>query len=127
VGLLVILPAVVPLATGGEPRSVNALGTGVWAFAGGISYGIFLYHVTVLSWVERAIGHRAFGGDFAELMVGTLLVTVVVATASYRWLERPIMRLGRHNRRFDVRTASSLDDVPTEDRVAMASPPTTSA
>ena len=119
VAALVVLPTVGSNRRRDEPSAVRTLGAGTWAWAGGISYGVFLYHVTVLGWVERAIGHRPFGGDFALLWVGTVAVTTLLAWASYRLVERPLMRRGRHNRAYDVRRGSSLDEVDV-DRVTLA-------
>ena len=90
---------------------MRSLGSAPWAFAGGISYGFFLYHVTVLGWVEHLVGHRPFSGDFGRLWVLTLVATTLLATASYHLVERPLLRLGRRNRGYDVRRASSLDDL----------------
>lgn len=111
VAALVVLPAVSATRRHDEPGPVRTLGSAPWAFAGGISYGFFLYHVTVLGWVERLVGHRPFSGDFVRLWVCTLVATTVLATASYHLLERPLLRRGRRNRGYDVRRASSLDDL----------------
>jgi peptidoglycan/LPS O-acetylase OafA/YrhL len=123
IACLVVFPAVAARGATEDAGATDALGRGVWTFAGSISYGFFLYHVMVLNWVERAIGHRPFTGDFAVLFAGTLAVTTVLATLSYRLVERPLMRRGRHNRAFDVRTASSLDAVHADQSTARANAP----
>ncbi|GAA2730215.1 acyltransferase [Pedococcus aerophilus] len=111
VAALVVLPTVSATRRQDEAGPVRSLGSAPWAFAGGISYGFFLYHVTVLAWLERVLDHRPFDGDFLRLWVGTLLVTAAVASASYHLLERPLMRRGRRDRGYDVRRSSSLDDL----------------
>jgi peptidoglycan/LPS O-acetylase OafA/YrhL len=102
IALLIIFPAVACLDESAEPRAVRALGGRVGHFLGDISYGVFAYHVVVLGVVERLTGHVAFTGRFATLFWLTLSVSVALATLSYRLVERPIMRRGRRDRRFDV-------------------------
>jgi peptidoglycan/LPS O-acetylase OafA/YrhL len=100
--LLIVFPAVACLDETAEPRAVRALGGRVGHYLGDISYGVFAYHVVVLGVVERLTGHVAFTGRFATLFWLTLSVSVALATLSYRFVERPIMRRGRRDRRFDV-------------------------
>ncbi|WP_068398094.1 acyltransferase family protein [Kribbia dieselivorans] len=92
---LVVLPAVGALDPDDEPGPIRALGRRGWRFLGDISYGIFCYHLIVLSLVERAVGHEVFTGGFWKLWILTALGTTVVAAVSYRFMERPIMRWGR--------------------------------
>ena len=100
--LLIVFPAVASVTESAEPAAVRALGGRVGHFLGDISYGVFAYHVVVLGVVERLTGHVPFTGRFATLFWLTLSVSVVLATLSYRLIERPIMRRGRRDRRFDV-------------------------
>lgn len=53
------------------------------------SYGIFLWHLPVLSLVFPVLGVRPFTGRFLLVLAVTLLVSVVVAAASYTLVERP--------------------------------------
>ena len=89
-------------------------------FLGDISYGVFAYHVVVLGVVERLTGHVVFTGRFATLFWLTLSASVVLATLSYRLMERPIMRRGRRDRRFDV--SPSPNDI-TDDLTRNAATP----
>jgi len=100
--ILIVFPAVVAVDESSEPAVVRALGGRVGHFLGDISYGVFAYHVVVLGVVERLLGHVVFTGGFAALFWLTLSISVVLATLSYRLIERPIMRRGRRDRRFDV-------------------------
>ena len=65
------------------------------AFAGLVSYGVYLWHKALIEFVrEDILGHtEPIGGP----VVGTLLVafalSLLVATVSYYALERPILRL----------------------------------
>jgi len=100
--VLIVFPAVSASNESTEPKVVRALGGRVGHFLGDISYGVFAYHVVVLGVVERLTGHVVFTGRFATLFWLTLSASVVLATLSYRLIERPIMRRGRRDRRFDV-------------------------
>ena len=102
VAVLIVFPAVAAVNEATEPKVVRALGGRVGHFLGDISYGVFAYHVVVLGVVERVTGHVTFTGRFATLFWLTLSVSVVLATLSYRFVERPIMRRGRRDRGFDV-------------------------
>jgi hypothetical protein len=59
-------------------------------------------HLIVLSLVERISGYDLFTGKFALLFFPTLVVSAAVAAASYYGMERPIMRLGRRDKSYDV-------------------------
>jgi len=93
----VIFPAVTPTA-----RTAKVLGGRVGHIAGDISYGVFLYHLIVLSLVERLIGFELFHGQLALLFFSTLAGSAALAAVSYYCLERPIMRRGRRDRNYDV-------------------------
>jgi len=118
--MLIVFPAVACVNESGEPVAVRILGGRVGHFLGDISYGVFAYHVIVLGVVERLTGQVEFTGRFATLFWLTLSLSVIVATLSYRLVERPIMRRGRRDRRFDV--SPSPADVPagTSSRKASA-------
>lgn len=107
--VLVVFPAVASVDEASEPAWVRALGGRVGHFLGDISYGVFAYHVVVLGMVEILIGHIVFTGGFATLFGLTLSISVVLATLSYRLVERPIMRRGRRDRRFDVSPSRGVD------------------
>lgn len=91
VGLLLALPAVF-----GDPRQGpirRLLGNPVLAWLGLISYGIFLWHASLL--IEAF--HHGAGGLIPTLpFVSSLLVTTAAAigcaTVSYYVLERPLLR-----------------------------------
>jgi peptidoglycan/LPS O-acetylase OafA/YrhL len=93
----VVFPAITP-----TPRIAAVLGGKVGHVAGDISYGVFAYHLIVLSLVERIAGVDLFTGHFALLFWPTLVLSAAVAAASYYGMERPIMRRGRHDRNYDV-------------------------
>jgi peptidoglycan/LPS O-acetylase OafA/YrhL len=93
----VLFPALTP-----TDRTARVLGGRIGHIAGDISYGVFAYHVIVLSVVEQISGYTLFSGRFALLFFPTLIVSAAVAAASYYGMERPIMRLGRRDKDYDV-------------------------
>lgn len=66
-------------------------------FFGKISYGIFIYHLLLLFMVESWLAPLGFGPKTAPLIWSALMfgVTVLVATASWFWLEEPAVRAAR--------------------------------
>lgn len=111
--VLIVFPTVAAVNESTEPAVVRALGGRAGHFLGDISYGVFAYHVVVLGVVQNLTGTVAFTGHFATLFWLTLSVSVVLATLSYHLIERPIMRRGRRDRRFDI--SPSPVDVPGDD------------
>jgi peptidoglycan/LPS O-acetylase OafA/YrhL len=67
-------------------------------YLGDISYGVFLYHLIVLDLVMRVLGNDLFTGQVVQVFPLTVLATVPLAAVSFRYLERPLIRLG-HGRR----------------------------
>ncbi len=78
------------------------------AYLGRISYGIYLYHMlarwVVYEWFYVSPGpmpHWLF--PYARFLLMTLLA-ILIAAASYRWIESPVLRFGQ---RFRVSRAAS--------------------
>ncbi len=91
--LVVALAAAAVIASAaGTPGSplARALSVAPLRLVGRVSYGIYLWHWPVQLIVTR--GRTELGG--VALLVTRLLITVVLATASYVLLERPVRRLG---------------------------------
>ncbi|MDR3622220.1 MAG: acyltransferase [Paludisphaera borealis] len=70
---------------------------------GTISYGVYLYHALVLHAVQSLLPHATPGYQALEGLL-TLVGSLVVAAISWRFVERPILKL---KDRFDYRTAPS--------------------
>ena len=62
---------------------------------GTISYGIFLWHLLMLSMLADLFGFPVFGGGFWLLWPTTLVSACVVAALSWHLLEKPILRRAR--------------------------------
>ena len=90
VGVLLVLPLVLGDQGGGAAK---ALGSRAMRLLGEISYGIFLWHLLVLETLVRMTGRRLFQGSWVVLFVEAWTLSVVAATLSYVFVERPALRL----------------------------------
>jgi peptidoglycan/LPS O-acetylase OafA/YrhL len=107
--VLVMAPALFGSSDGGAARRV--LSWRPLLYLGLISYGVYLYHLTIAELLGEPSdpGHFSAGGvalaahgghlRTAALWLGTLAVSVVVATVSYRLVELPLLRHKEPRRR----------------------------
>ena len=72
---------------------LRALGRPIPVYLGTISYGIFLWHLSIMWFWLNVLHWQPFGGGFLVLVTLTLALSVVVASASWHLLERPLLRL----------------------------------
>lgn len=89
-----VLPAVFGDHRSGLPRRV--LGSRPVMWFGTISYGVFLYHSTLLHWLDGSELARLW--DFAPMLgltAATLVMSTAFACASYYLVERPLLRRKR--------------------------------
>ncbi|MFC9967887.1 acyltransferase family protein [Nocardia ignorata] len=91
---LVLRPADAPPHRWLESRTAAVLGR--W------SYGVFLWHLVVLSMVFPVFSLLPFSGSFLYVLVLTTALTLPLAAASYALIEEPARRLVR---RWDKRKA----------------------
>jgi peptidoglycan/LPS O-acetylase OafA/YrhL len=84
--------------------TVRVLGSRLARFAGGISYGVVVYQFVVVELIA---------GSFAVMLPVTLVVSVAVAAASYRLIERPVMRLGVRRKKAAVTTTDKSATSPS--------------
>ncbi|MGK8521098.1 acyltransferase family protein [Nocardia asteroides] len=82
----------------------------VAAALGRWSYGIFIWHLAVLSIVFPVFGILPFQGDFGYVLVLTVAITLPVAAASYALVEEPVRRWVR--RRDRVRRTPEPEPAP---------------
>ena len=72
------------------------------SWLGARSYGIYLYHYPLaVVFVEAHLFH---GAAHSVAVLGCLIITLIVAASSYRWIETPFLRL---KKRLSVETAAS--------------------
>jgi acetyltransferase len=90
VAFFLLLPFV--LADGGTVG--RALGSGTANVLGNVSYSVYLWHVPLMLLLQRELGYREFHGHFLELLMLTVVCTLAIASASWFWFERPILRYG---------------------------------
>lgn len=82
-------------------------------WAGARSYGLYLYHFPVLQVLRH---HIDVGPEWARMLFG-ITATIVVAEASFRWLEAPFLRLkDRLGRQAASVQNPSLGPEPVADR-----------
>lgn len=89
---LIVIPVVFGDPNANLPRRVLANPAIAWL--GLISYGFYLWHVTIAYYL-------GFGGaeeSFVVVLLLTVAITVPIAAASYYLLERPLMRLPSRRR-----------------------------
>jgi peptidoglycan/LPS O-acetylase OafA/YrhL len=84
----VVLVARLVLKPVGGVAALFSYSPAIWL--GKRSYGIYLYHLPIaIVFLERC--HLA-GVPRAAVLCGCVLLTVLVASASYRWVEAPFLR-----------------------------------
>ncbi len=64
-------------------------------YLGVISYGIYLWHNAAMEEVVGQVGRDGSWGDFLLYLAVGVVAAVVLATLSWRLLERPLLRLKR--------------------------------
>jgi len=86
IAFLLVFPVFFGNPNLGLPRRVLATRWLVWL--GLISYGFYLWQVTI--GIELGFGNAK--GSFLPVLIGTVLLTLPLAAASYYFIERPLMR-----------------------------------
>ncbi|MEA2365037.1 MAG: hypothetical protein QOI32_549 [Thermoleophilaceae bacterium] len=95
---LLLLPAVFGDHLGGLPRAV--LRNRLLGWIGMISYGIFLWHLPIMSWLANDLSSEPWGESRMLGITGVgLVLAVACAAASYYLVERPLLKLKRPSRR----------------------------
>ncbi|AZA12605.1 acyltransferase family protein [Corynebacterium choanae] len=69
------------------------LSSGLLLWLGSISYGIFLYHLPLLEHLMALSAISPFHGNTLLIGAVTWMASVIVAYASYEWVEDPLRRL----------------------------------
>lgn len=84
---LIVVPVVFGDPNAGLPR--RTLANPLIAWLGLISYGFYLWHVTIAYY----LGFGGAEGSFGAVLLLTVAISIPLAAASYYLLERPLMRL----------------------------------
>lgn len=75
-------------------------GNRVMVFLGLISYSVYLWHYPAIGWLMKSdfiLGHEGY--QLPRLLGPLVLITVLLASLSYAFIERPMMQLRRGERR----------------------------
>jgi len=98
--LHVLLPPLVALVTSifivaqvASPRPLLDLEAPPLRFIGRVSFGVYVYHMLVITLLARVLGNTVLPAPLIIALV--CAVTIGVATISYRVLETPFLRLKR--------------------------------
>ncbi|NYJ74817.1 acyltransferase family protein [Allobranchiibius huperziae] len=104
--LFALASAALVLACADGRRSLlrTVLGWRPFAYLGRISYGLYLWHWPVLLWLQRA--HPGIGT--APTLLFGMSLTLALAAASYRFIERPVLRGGVRALIPSLRTARAV-------------------
>jgi peptidoglycan/LPS O-acetylase OafA/YrhL len=87
VALGLMTPAVLGVLAGGVPR--RALAAPALAWIGLVSYGIYLYHLDLIEWLDEA------GLPAGGVVVLGVAASIAAGALSWHLVERPAIRLGR--------------------------------
>lgn len=109
-GVFLVLPAVFGPQDRGAIRRFLRLRPMVWM--GLISYGIYLWHQAWLHQVSVWWDHELFQSPLWQVVLPALAFTVVTATASYWFVEKPFLRLKDRRRRDMVRDEAVVATAP---------------
>ena len=89
-GAVLALGLLVPLALGEASRYQRVFSTGPARVLGRWSYGLFLWHLSVLAVVFPLLGFAQFAGHTIVIGLVTFALSVPVAAASYALVEEPV-------------------------------------
>jgi peptidoglycan/LPS O-acetylase OafA/YrhL len=95
IAALLVIPGVWADPRGGLMRRVSRR---LPRHLGHVSYSIFCVHLIVLSVVQQRRDYELFSGDFLQMWVIVLVLTLVVSEVLYWSVERPAMRWGERGR-----------------------------
>jgi peptidoglycan/LPS O-acetylase OafA/YrhL len=87
IAILLVIPVVFGNPNVGVPRRILANRPLLWL--GLISYGFYLWQVTI----GIDLGFGGANEGFATVLIGTVVIAIPLAAASYYLIERPLMRL----------------------------------
>ncbi|MGW0180768.1 acyltransferase family protein [Nocardia sp. NPDC003345] len=98
-GALIGFALLAPLVLGAPGRSHRWLTSAPAATVGRWSYGIFIWHLAVLSVIFPVFGILPFHGDFLVVLALTVAFTLPIAAASHALVEEPSRQWARRRDR----------------------------
>ena len=108
-GFFLLLPAVFGNQQTGLVRRL--LKSRPLALIGLVSYGIYLWHQLVIRQLQRWVhSWHELHSPFLLLLVTTVVVTIVISTVSYRFIERPGIAVG-HRQLRRARERAALGEI----------------
>jgi peptidoglycan/LPS O-acetylase OafA/YrhL len=119
-GMLAMGP---PTLNDGHPLVRVPLANKVAVFFGTISYGIYLWHYQVLTWLVLQLWAVELPKHVWLIAGMTLVVSVVLATASWYLIEKPLMRRARSVKAFTAFREGTVEIPPDEPSAAEAAAP----
>ncbi len=93
------------------------LSSPIAVYLGTISYGVFLWHLVLLRFVQNALGLPVFAGGFWIVWPLVVLASIAFASASWWLLERPILAWAHR------RTVAKREQTPRRSNPAPTSTP----
>jgi peptidoglycan/LPS O-acetylase OafA/YrhL len=116
-GLLAIGPST--LGDGSRLVTVALANRGA-VFLGTISYGIYLWHYQVLTWLIHQVAVLELPAHLLSIGLLALTISVGLATASWFLIEKPLMRRARSVKAFTKAGAATGETAPSVARPAFA-------
>ncbi len=107
---LLLLPAIFGDWAGGWPRRL--LATRWMAWLGLVSYGIFLWHSTIMLELNEHDAQHWLAWGFPSLLLSTLAITIPIAALSYYLVEKPALRFKDPRRRRAAPRVDPADSAP---------------
>ncbi len=81
-------------------------------YLGRISYGLYIFHLLSLTLMAQQSSLLGIPLNFERRFVLSFVLTVILAAASYRWLERPFLRLKERFARVPTHNAVNTSPAP---------------
>jgi len=93
---------------GGGSTWAKTLRSPLVVYLGTISYGVFLWHLVLLRFVQNGLGFPIFGGGFWIIFPLVVAITIAFASASWFAIERPLQNWAHRQPRRDAGVRESL-------------------
>jgi peptidoglycan/LPS O-acetylase OafA/YrhL len=103
-----LLPGFLGIGDISDPGHVRSsiwgrmLASPVAVYLGTISYGVFLWHLVLLRFIQNALGLQVFAGGFWIVWPLVVLGSIAFASASWFVLERPVLNWAHRRTGRDV-------------------------